>query len=657
MPRKSRGAPREMPSKPTKYLILDQEPADPPPPSDSGPSLNPSDEIDQLLADIPEGGTREEPEVPQEERVQPELTIFPTPPAFKMDWQQFYRYWQKVYGDPHTRKRLAVYVYRLFPAMLDEHRNMATLEGDSRDPDRDAKPMTLSDMLHRFGTGDYSIKMNDKGAGYKQVAQCTLLDRTDLRDWENHPPVLDHAGIDTADPVNKTYIQRMKQRGSWGSSEDEMSQALAIAREINKAHQSAPRPSAPAPSLGPKDFMEAIRMGREDAKTAVAAPQTIDPVRMMETMMTMLERARPSGDPNPEVARMVERAEQAAAEERRRADEARADQMRMLEATITRLAETQQAKAASPDDDNDPLSQLKKMAEMQEITRTLFGRSSAPKAEGTDWAAIIPAVAPALQSLVQSLANVAAAYAAKSGAQVSAPPPDAQQQPQQIQGGAPDLLSPELLNAPTGSTFSETFQDQTKAIAFLAQIRAPLFMYFNHPDRNGEDFADYIETWKSPEYLAEMAQVSADDLLQTIGSFPPIAEEFRGREILMRKFIEEFRAYGTAPPQEEVIQEETPAETAVAPNGHAQPPRAETDPPMSHATGPAPGPEPVETPRRASLTVPSHVATAVADSIVNRPTEVVEELPDSPVKRARATPKKAAKKAPAKATRKKAARK
>lgn len=114
--------------------------------------------------------------------------------------QGFFEYWKEVWDDPALRDRIMVYVYRIWPVLVEHRRQL----------DKFTDPISYDDLQLRYGAGDYHIKMNDAGMKYKTVAICTAKG---FRDEANHPPIYDIDALDTRDPLNQSFIERLRVRG------------------------------------------------------------------------------------------------------------------------------------------------------------------------------------------------------------------------------------------------------------------------------------------------------------------------------------------------------------------------------------------------------------------------------------------------------------
>jgi hypothetical protein len=138
----------------------------------------------------------------------PEIQHFPKPPVFHFKDDnpgvgrqpgEFFRYCRRIAADPAYSDRIIMYVYRTWPVM----------KGDYRQIEKTISIQDYDDIMHRYGSGDYHFKFNDAGGARRTVAMCTAKGFRD----ESQPPILDMEGLDLMDPLNQTYIKNARSRG------------------------------------------------------------------------------------------------------------------------------------------------------------------------------------------------------------------------------------------------------------------------------------------------------------------------------------------------------------------------------------------------------------------------------------------------------------
>ena len=149
----------------------------------------------------------------------PRVFTFPAPPSKNLnDPRDFFRYWEKLRPEELTRAKL--YVYRLWPVTdpsqtLTPDELRAIEERRARPPNNycdtpdPTKPFDSrrweTEMFHRYGSGDYNIKLNDTHPKVNSTVCQTWV--RGLRNLSQYPPVLDIDQIVLTDPANASYIR------------------------------------------------------------------------------------------------------------------------------------------------------------------------------------------------------------------------------------------------------------------------------------------------------------------------------------------------------------------------------------------------------------------------------------------------------------------
>ena len=133
----------------------------------------------------------------------------PSPPKFSMDPDTFFEYWG--HADLMLPNRGTVYVYRTWP-MIDRQRIDPDAKKyiDKMDKAPENPALWRQEILHRYGSGNYKLILNDAGGSTKAVGQTLIAD---LRD-PDYPPVinsLDELVMD--DPSNQSFLENLRQKG------------------------------------------------------------------------------------------------------------------------------------------------------------------------------------------------------------------------------------------------------------------------------------------------------------------------------------------------------------------------------------------------------------------------------------------------------------
>ncbi len=240
----------------------------------------------------------------------PAVRHFPRPPIFHFKDDnpgvgrqpgEFFRYCKKVADDPDFADRIMLYIYRIWPVMKE----------DSRQIEKSVAIPDYEDIVHRYGSGDYHLKLNDSVAR-RTIAMCTAKGFRD----ESRPPILDVDGLDMMDPLNQTYIKNARSRGvkfpgdrESEQEENDMANVQAVEtltgalqntvdkvvdmaqRQANQANQQAGRPSQSidqsAVEKGLDIVAQAATMGNQMIQTAInqasaAQGRATDPMAILD---------------------------------------------------------------------------------------------------------------------------------------------------------------------------------------------------------------------------------------------------------------------------------------------------------------------------------------------------------------------------------------
>lgn len=192
----------------------------------------------------------------------------------------FFRGWSKL--APDDQAQLVAYVYRSWPVIrimsVDSKGNMKPSMQIAKIPG--GRPVIdLDDMMHQFGGGDYTIRLNTDHT----IAHCTI---TGLR-HNDHPPVIpDLNWLVMDDPANRSYIEMLRMRGvklpgSEQEQTDDMAQVQAletmsqtvqgltdklIEQSERASDRAAERAPAPPPDAGAQAQLKGMEVVTEAAK-------------------------------------------------------------------------------------------------------------------------------------------------------------------------------------------------------------------------------------------------------------------------------------------------------------------------------------------------------------------------------------------------------
>ncbi len=497
---------------------------------------------------------------PQSRAVDNAATL-PKPPASKIrDPQKLFDYWVKV-NQEHP-DRLLLYVYRTWPIIdrkrLDKDANIGIL----------TEPTDEQGIYDRFGEGDYKLILSD-GILYKQVCYTLLKG---FRDSNSFPADIELEDLVMEDPQNKSWIERMKTRGTKfpgdedfnmeepvSGNVDAVAQLTATVKELAMSHmknQSTPKQDLET-SVGSAmldNVAQASKMGNEIIKEAVSqasqlaiVPQTAtNPMEQMKAVADMVKAIIPAPQPQQDLMPLftiiTESNKATAAAQLEAAKERAASSERLLISRRGELVEMRKPR----EDQSDPLKQLERLLTVQ-------GKIAEANPSGGDSGGVpgwVQAVLPAIPVVVQMLSQAATAFsgamynrsvaATGKGTPVAPLPPVAPEQtPGVILPGAPTPTG-----LPTGSDTGGG-GGMSQYVTFLQGIAEPLLMHVQDPELNGADFADWLVRSDSNGQMIYMAlrEQGKDQVMSLLQSHEQLWGRLQQIPVVFDEFLNEFLAY------------------------------------------------------------------------------------------------------------------
>ena len=233
----------------------------------------------------------------------------------------FFEYWKKL--PPVCMERCSVYVYREYPKMnyllaLSPEDQELVLKKKKQRPSSNialfVEPFESNDwreeMLRRFGEGDYKLWLNDSGikADPKARNQNVLKTFISIRDDEAPPVIPDLRCVDPSDPINQSYLEKLRLAGLYGqpTREPEEQEDMAANAEIVKdltgriiemskeTKKDPPPPHQPPSTPTEQASIEAIRvMGSAFSKIEEQRAKLADPDAAVERIVKIAQTLTP----------------------------------------------------------------------------------------------------------------------------------------------------------------------------------------------------------------------------------------------------------------------------------------------------------------------------------------------------------------------------
>lgn len=499
----------------------------------------------------------------------------------------FFKYWKKVHDDPGLRDRIVVYVYRNWPVLKDGRRQL----------DKLGEPIQMEELQLRYGAGDYHLKMNDAGMKYKTVAICTAKG---FRDEANHPPVFELDALEVNDPLNKSFIERLRSRGvrvpgdpgyigpeekEREKESDDMAQAEVV-RTVAESFENMQermmqvvkenRPQTPVETPEAKAQMKAMdivaqgvefrdrMMEKVMEKMASPASEKADPIAQITAIMTLMKELRPPE--NTQTSEILKTMSDRMMEQEKRFHEQmfkmQSDRIEILEGQLKRRDSEERQVQAQVERPKTLVEQIKEMQEMKEVMREVLGieeggGSSTTSSLVDNLPTIIQGLALLGSVVVSGMHNLAIL---KTGQGVPVPPP-----------GPDKILTPDQQEAvrsagfdmppqPNPGTPNAAYQGQpgdpnmpispfAQYHGFVEKMRPSLLKYFQEGSSGAEYAEALIELADGGLFGPEATGRQIYDMLQEKGieligalirSYPPVWNVVKETPKKWEKFLGEF---------------------------------------------------------------------------------------------------------------------
>ena len=462
-------------------------------------------------------------------------------------------------------------------------------------------------MLHRYGSGEYTIWLNDqvtKKGREANVALCTISERN----FQEHPPIIEPGTLVLDDPANRSYIEYLKIKGVEipGLEEDYMrqdtsasdrlaetvermaDQNIRLAGEAVKAAGKQEKPPEQARSsdqdtllTSMKIVQQATDMGTRIVEQAVSKAGEItgragDPSQMLKSLGDLLAvvRAQPGGGDSATSAILQQQIARAS-ELEARLFQVQTAHLQSVEAML-RDAQAKQVQLnpqpGQPQSPTSPSQYIKDMADAKEAMERFIGREpeEATRSAKEPWwstlARMALAVIPSVAAAAVALSHNAAVARGGQGRPIG--PGDIQQVQPAAEEPATTIQTPPG-TAAEGQPQSELPKDQQAMQTihmFLGILREPLLKSLDN-DETGDTFAGNLVAlhgWTMYNYLHNMGP---DSLVTILASYPPIWSVISRIPEKFQQYLSEFMAYGDMA-KEQAGEEEAaqdPSQTAPKP--------------------------------------------------------------------------------------------
>ena len=500
----------------------------------------------------------------------------PPPPSPVMGYnteypdKAFFGYWNEI--EKLFPKRLTGYVYRLNP-VIDRELTQQHLPKEDRVLNIEKlykPPLDSLEIFHRFGAGDYDIRLNDQARQGASLTRCFLRGE---RDWNRYPPVLDIRELIMEDPVNQSYIKWARSTGVLKDEdrqgEEDMANVASVEAigslvegmkdmaqqaveqadkraETSRADQDGRRSTdVDAAAQGMKIVADAATMGTKMIEGAVnRAAQLSDPTAQAAVLDKVLDvatklagiqtKAQATGEQTPSGGINAGELLKIFMERETRLQ---SSVLQLTEARFKDLELRVQQPGGTQPNPLDPLAQTRSMLSFfKELDEFRGGGDSAP-AKTTIWDTL-PKIFTGLAALGSVIVTgIHNANVMKTGKgttmqpQLPAPENEGEQPPLQIPGQTqPDPANP-----------------MAQYHRFLEGIRLPMLGMMNDEGREtpGADFADWLMEAQGGgpqgrQFYEGLKAQGPDAIKALFQSYPPLWNQLAQIEAKFDSFLEQF---------------------------------------------------------------------------------------------------------------------
>jgi hypothetical protein len=497
-----------------------------------------------------------------------------------MDPNAFFAYWAEV--DFKFPNRGIVYVYRTWPRIDRQKIDPEAYKySDKMDKAFPSPDQWRQEMLHRYGSGNYKLILNDAGGHAKSVGQTMIAD---LRD-SDYPPVIENLDeLVMDDPTNQSFIESLRQKGILPGERElqnaESTQALTgtIDKLTNKVVEMGKTQAPPAAPPGSTEvareamlmardvFQQGLNLGKEtvqaqaDATVAAAKAesQASNPTQAIDNVVQLIGLVK-SLMPTPALATGGGQSQDFTAILNNMASQNSQLQQKIFEVLQSQINTLSQPRVvASPNPDgaaagqtpkqDDFVSQLKKLGELKDTMQDIFGGGrddeDAPREKPEPmWMKLGMAALAGLPTLAMSLVGMSYNMAVAKTGQGAPMAPNQLPSPAEVPGMGAVLVAdnPNPNPNPTPAPGGQMNAIQRNVyLAMLQQIEKPLLAHLNNPDKTGVDFAQAMMDFHGNVAYQATKGLGKEVLMGLLMSYKPIADVLVTIPEQANQFVDDF---------------------------------------------------------------------------------------------------------------------
>lgn len=469
-----------------------------------------------------------------------------------------------------AKDRIVAYVYRDWPLLKNQPRNgdPDDLVNENIDKIPGNEPLTDdNDLLHRYGCGNYRVRLNDYPPGGQGKTLCIIhVVAVGGSDLKSFPPadrrVSDVAQVDLDHPSNKSYVEFLRMRGllpeqsNKAEKEAEVAATEAVKEMVGQNAKLTDRLFGMVESKS-KEGDAATTMIVESAKTAIQMAKDSADAQREEYRAKIRDLEGVSGERRgtsiDEVIKLAQLmhapangSDEAAAlraelaQVRMSLDREREDRIKSLEQRILDMAKNPAPVAPSPFSSMDEM--VNGLRKVRELTEEMSG-GSGPAPTG-----IVEEVASGgpkwLGPVIDLAGKVVTAFMMQ---RQGAPAPPTPQQPAYAPPAPPQGPGP-MLVAPPAAQPNGIPPEVTQ---ILDRIAKPLERAINEGMAGDQLGGWYIDGYGVLDFN-KIKDLGVDTVLQILMAYPPTAQTLSGlTDMRRRQFVVDFLKAEPAQPEDE----------------------------------------------------------------------------------------------------------